>query len=185
MRGAKELSVLSSGFLGFIIPTYFAWTVYKDNIPQNIATWSMILILDVLGIILVYKAGNKKPIMQLGWLAAAICIVLAITFSNNPWHWGVVESLSLILCGVAVMLWFSLNPRIAIWAYIAAAYISFVPLMMDYWDTPQPETLWLWLGSIIPCLLSIYGAEKRDFANTIVPWTAIAFNVLISVLCIS
>jgi len=173
-----------SGLLGFIIPTYFAWTVYQNNISQNIASWGMILLLDVLGLFLAYKDGNKKPYLQIGWVLAATCIVLAITLGNSPWQWGWAESISLALCGISTVLWLTLSARVAIWAYMVAMYISLIPLMMDYWQKPQPETMWLWLWTIATCLLAILGAERRDFANTFVPWAAIVLNAVITVLCI-
>jgi len=180
----KEIAVLVSGILGFVIPTYFAWTIYQSNIPQSIATWSMILLLDFIGLVLVIKDGNKKPYLQIGWAAAALCIMLAVTLSNSPWRWGQTETISLVLCGVAVLLWLTMSARVAIWAYMTALYVSFVPLMVDYWYKPQPETLWLWIGTIGTCLLAIYGAPKRDFTNTFVPWAAIVLNAVIAVLCI-
>jgi hypothetical protein len=180
----KEFAVLASGILGFIIPTYFAWTVYQSNTPQNIATWSMILLLDFIGLVLVIRDGNKKPYLQIGWAAAALCIVLAITLSDSPWHWGWTETASLVLCGIAVLLWLRMSARVAIWAYMTAMYASLAPLMVDYWYKPQPETLWLWTWTVGTCLLAIYGAQKRDFANTFVPWAAIVLNAIIAVLCI-
>ncbi len=67
---------------------------------------------------------------------------------------------------------------------MAAMYIAFVPLMVNYWYEPQPETLWLWYWTIGTCLLAIYGANKRDFANTFVPWGAIVLNAIVAWLCI-
>lgn len=180
----KESAVLLSGILGFALPTYFAWTVYQDKIPQNIATWFMIFILDFLGLILVYKAGNKKPYIQLGWALASVCILLAITLGKSPWHWGWTENVSFALCGIAILLWLTLNARIAILAYLVAMFASVVPLMADYWKEPQLQTLWLWLSTVGTCLLAIYGADKRDFTNTVIPWAALVLNAMIAVLCL-
>lgn len=185
MNQTREWANRTSGILGFIIPTYFAWTVYQNNIPQNIATWGMILLLDVLGLALVYKEGNKEPYLQIGWVLAAICIVSAIVFGDNLWHWGWAESASLALCGAAIILWLILNARVAIWAQVAAMFISVIPLMIDYWHIPQPDTLWLWLSTIGTCLLAIYGTSKRDFMNTVIPWAALILNGIIAVLCVS
>lgn len=184
MTKAKEWAVLASGLLAFLVPTYFAWTVYLSQQPQNVASWSMVLLLDVLGLFLVYRDGNKKPYLQLGWVIAAACIVLAITLGGSPWHWGWTESASLFFCGLAIVFWLILSARVALFAYMAAMYIAFVPLMADYWKEPQPGTLWLWLLTIATCMLAIYGAEKRDFPNTFVPWGAIVLNGAISWLCI-
>jgi hypothetical protein len=181
---AKQLCLVVSGLSGFIIPTYFAWIVYQENIPQNIASWSMVFALDVLGLTLVMKAGNKEPYLQTGWVVAAFLVLLSVLFNQSPWHWGWTESTSLFLCAVAVLLWLTKTARVALWAYIAAMWISFVPLMVDYWHVPQVDTLWLWLATIASCLFSILGSEKRDFTNTGVPWAVIALNSVISTLCI-
>ena len=184
MDDRKALINKLTGVFGFAAPTIFAWTVYANEIPQNIATWSMIMFLDLLGLILVYKGGNKKPFLQLGWFAASLLILAAIFFGDSPWHWGATETISLILCGIAILLWQTLDVKYAIWAYCIALFISGVPLMTDYWSVPQPETLWLWVVTVFTCSLSVYAAEKRDIAHTAVPWTAIVLNSLIGILCL-
>lgn len=180
----KWLAMVVSGALGFIIPTYFAWTLYVDHVPQNIATWTMVLVLDALGLVLAYRGGNKKPYLQLGWALAAFCIFIAVMLNGSPLGWGWTGTVSVVLSVVAIILWLTMSALVAQWAYMAAMYISFIPLMADYWKVPQPDTLWLWLWTIASCLLAVLGAEKRDFANTFVPWAAIGLNVIITVLCV-
>jgi hypothetical protein len=175
---------VASGVLGFIVPAYFGWTLYISHIPQNIATWGMVFVLDTLGLVLAYKDGNKKPYMQLGWAFAAACIFAAIVSSGNQVDWGWTETIAVILCGIAIILWITESARVAQWAYMAAMYISFVPQAVDFWNVPQPDTLWLWLMSLATCLLAILGAEKRNFANTFVPWGAGILNLIITVLCL-
>jgi len=180
----KQRSLEASGILGFLIPAYFGWTLYITHTPQNIATWGMVLVLDALGLTLAYKDGNKKPYMQLGWALAAVGIFGAVVSSGNEIDWGWIETISVLLCGEAVVLWITMSARTAQWAYMAAMYISFLPQMVDYWKVPQPDTLWLWLMSLVTCLLAILGAEKRDFANTFVPLGAGILNLIITVLCL-
>lgn len=180
----KHWVVVASGILGFVIPTYFAWTLYVTHVPQNIATWGMVFALDALGLILVYKDGNKKPFLQIGWAVAMCCVFLAVILNGNQMVWGRTEIISVILCVVAIILWITMSARKALWAYIAAMYISFIPLAVDYWNKPQPDTLWLWLWTIVTCLLAILGAEKRNFAYTFVPWAVIGLDAIIVVLCV-
>lgn len=184
MQYIRKFSSLMSGVLGFTATTYFAWTLYKNNLPQNIATWLMVLLLEIIGLWSVLKDGNKKPYLQVGWAAAALCVVLAITLGNSPWHWGWTESISLFLCAVAIFLFLTISARMAIWTYMIAMYISFVPLMVDYWYRPQLETLWFWFWNITACLFAVYGAPKRDFANVFIPWASIFQNALVILLCI-
>ncbi|MBP6923978.1 MAG: hypothetical protein KBC62_01220 [Candidatus Pacebacteria bacterium] len=184
MAHSKNWALFGSGVLGFLIPAYFAWIIFQENIPQNLATWIMILFLDFLGLTLVYKSGNKKPYLQIGWCVAAACIVLAILFSDSPWHWGSIETLSVLLCALAVTLWLKCSARIAIFAYLLAFLLSGLPLAVDFWHHPEPNTIWVWGWSMVACMLAIYGAEKRDIANTIVPWTAIGTNSILIALCL-
>jgi hypothetical protein len=180
----KNRLALASGLLGFGIPTLFAWTLYTKHIPQNIATWGMVFVLDLLGVVLAYRDGNKKPFLQIGWVFAALCILAAVAFSGNPINWGRVETTSVILCVFAIVLWMIKSARAGLWAYMAAMYISFFPLMKDYWYKPEPSTLWLWLGTIVGCVLAILGAKKQDFTHTFVPWSVIVLEVIMTVLCV-
>ncbi len=184
MLRSKVLANQVSGILGFVAPTYFAWTVYRDGIPQNAATWGMTVFLDVIGLMLVYSGGNKRPFMQLGWVFAASCILAATLFGKSPWHWGTVETVSLILCLVAVVLWQTFSAQVGIFPFVIAMWLSAVPLGVDYWNIPQPSTLWLWVVSAGTCLLSIYGSEKQDVAHTAVPWGAIVLNSVFVFLCV-
>lgn len=180
----KEYILLLSGTLGFIGTTYFAWVLYNNNLQQNIASWLMVLLLEIVGLLSTIKDGNKKPYLQIGWAAAALFVVIAITLNNSPWHWGRTESISLFLCVVATSLLLTVSARMAVWMYVGAIYISLFPLMVDYWDKPQPETLWFWIINILACALTVYGAQKRDFANIFIPWASILQNTIILILCI-
>lgn len=169
--------------LGFALPALFAFQIYTHQVlPQNVATWGMILLLDVIGLILVYKAGNEDPRIQWGWVTAAICIFAAIIFSENTLQWGWVETISLICCIASIALWQIKNAKWGLWPYMAAMYISFIPQGVEYFEKPQPETWWLWFGSMLACLFAIYGAKKYDFANLFIPFGAFVLNLLILIL---
>lgn len=176
--------LLVSGALGFIVPTYYGWTLYENHSPQNVATWGMVFVLDMLGLILVLKDGNQKPFLQIGWALASICILSAVLLNGSPLGWGRTETISVIIASIAIAIWLTWSAEKALWAYMVAMYVSFYPLMADYWDTPQPDTLWLWLMTVVSCLLAILGAEKYNFANLFVPIAAIILNIIIAVLCL-
>lgn len=182
----KHGAAVASGVLGFITSASFAWSVYVTHTPQSVATWGMVLALDLLGLVLVYQDvdGNKKPYLQLGWTVAAFFIFSAVMLNGNQFKWGLIESLSVIFCGIAAVLWVTTTARKALWAYMAASYISFFPLLIDYWKKPQPDTLWLWLMTIVSCLLAILGAEKRNFEHLFIPWAIIGLNIVLASLCI-
>jgi hypothetical protein len=183
-QSLKQKLTLLSGILGFIVPMVFAYTIMAQKIPQNIASWGMVLVLDLLGVALAIKAGNKKPYMQIGWAIAAVFIVAAILFTNHSWQFGIVEGASLLFASIAVYMWLFGSPRIGLYAYIAAMYISFAPVMVDYWTNPVLETIWVWEWSALTCMIALFGAEKKDFSSLFVPWAAMVLNLIITWLCL-
>lgn len=172
-----------SGFLGFVLPTYFAWQIYRQNIPQNVATWGLVFVLDFLGLVLAWRAGNRRPYLQIGWTIASVAILTAIALNSHVLKWTIVETSSVLMCFVAIYIWVTKSAKKALYAYIIALFISCIPLAVDYWNEPLPETAWLWFATIGTCLLSVYGAEERNFASTAIPWAALIINAIFAVLC--
>lgn len=174
----KDWALWLSLIIGFAIPASFAIQIHLEKLTLNIATWGMICLLDILGLILAFKSGNKKPWLQFGWAFAAVCIVIAILINNHTFSFGLVEYVCIACSLLAVYFWLTEKAEKGLYPYIIAVYISFIPQAIDYWGAPQPQTWWLWVGSILACVFAIYGAEKRNFANTFVPWSCIPFNLL-------
>lgn len=184
LLGFRAIAGPLSGWLSFLISVYFAWFIFSRSIPQNVASWSMLLVLDVIGLWVAIKSGNRRPHLQIGWTASALCILLAVLQTSNLTHWGNSETISLSLCCVTILLWLIASPKVALVMYVLAVYISFAPLAMDYWNIPQRETLWLWVSSIWIGLLAVYGAPRYDFTHTFVPWTSVLLNAIFAPLCI-
>lgn len=174
----QAVAMWLSAVVGFATPAYFAWQTYTKQWGLNLATWALIFILDALGLVLAYKSGNKRPWIQWGWAVAASLILLATLNNKHTWAFGWVEYICIACCFISVYFWLTEKADRGLMSYIVAVYISFVPQLVDYWDSPQPETWWLWLGSIVACACAIYGAEKKDFVHTFVPWACIPFNLL-------
>ena len=147
--------------------------------PANLATWIMILVLDVLGLILVLRAGNKSPFLQIGWTIAALLIVLAIALNNTLWQWTWIETISVSFCILSIFIWYKISAKYAIWPQMMAAYISFIPQGVDYWSLPQTQTWWLWAGTIVGCLLAIIGSKKQTFENVFIPWGCVILNATV------
>ena len=181
MNTKTTLNTLS-GIIGFLIPALFALDIYVHHLSLNFATWLMVLILDVLGVVLAYKAGNKRPYLQIGWLVAAICIVIAIFTNGSVWNWGWIETACFALSLISVVLWLTKSAEVGTWFYLAAMYISFAPQAVNYWHEPQLSTWYVWGGSALACVLAIIAAEKRDVGHILTPAAAALMNLSILVL---
>ena len=180
----KEWSVGLSGVIGFVAPVIYAWDIYQKNMEQSIATWSMALLLNTIALIMVYRGGNKRPLLQVGWTAASVCIFVAVCLSQSPFRFGWVETVSLACCAVAVWVWRTKDARSGLPFYMVAAYVSFIPQVSDFWFKPQPETLYVWLWAIVGCTFAIIGAKERNFVSTFVPYGCGALNAIVAAVLI-
>lgn len=186
----KDRVTKASGFLGFATFALFAAIVYFSHAPQNIVTWALVFALDALGLILVFKGGNKEPLLQLGWTVAAFFMLVAVLFNGSQFSLGWIEIICILLCCGAVILQLVLKKRekkrekVALYVCMIASGISFLPQMFDYWQRPQPEMFWMWILFMTPCILAIIGAERKDFIHTFVPWCAIGLDAVLAILCV-
>lgn len=171
----------------FIPPGMFALSIFLGKLPpQNVATWGMVLLLDTVGLLLAYKAYKEKdavpisemPFLQMGWFIAAVCIMYAVLSRSNVIEWRMVETLSLLCCIASVYLWATRDAKSGLYPYMLAMYIAFLPQLFDYWREPQPDTWWLWAGTIVGAMLAIYAAEKRTFDNCFVAWACLPLNAI-------
>lgn len=179
MLELKEILNITSGLLAMGTATLFSYKVFKQKIPQNLATWAMILILDITGLALAIASGNKEPWMQAGWTFAAVTIVTAILFSNKTFSWGNVEWVSLFFCGVAILTWVNLGAERGFWAYAAAVYISVIPLVLDNWKEPQRTTTWVWAWSVVVCILQLLSIKEGQYnmGHVFVPTALLVLNI--------
>ena len=175
---SKLWALWLSLFFGFVVPTLFALDIYVGKTTPNIASWGMFLLLDTIGLFLVYKAGNKKPYLQCGWVLALILIMLAILLSKSTFHFGLIEILSCLAGIVSIYLWITKSAKLGLYPYVVGCYIAFIPQVIDYWTKPQPEVWWVWFAGAAGCIFAIYSAEKKDFANVFVPWAFIPLNLI-------
>lgn len=186
-----------AGVIGFLVPALFAWDIYAGVVREdpNTATWLMIWLMDITGLIIVIVEKNDEPWLQAGWLAAATLIMLAIWQRGGNWDWRLVETASFVACVAAVVLWQILKKMKALQEYkkysvlagvglqSLAVYIAFVPQGVNYWQTPAPETWYLWFWSIVAGLLAIWAAKnRRDPAQVFIPWACTILNAIILVI---
>lgn len=170
-------------FILGLVPLKFAYDIYEKLFIPNMVTWFLILILDVVGLWIVYKEGNKRPLIQIAWVVAAAIIMFAILIRQSIWQIGIIEIVSAIACIVAVILWKTTANhhavKLALIFQTIAVYISFIPQAINYWDKPEPGTWYLWFWSAIGCALAIYSSPKHNMVSTFIPWAALVLNILV------
>jgi len=178
----KQIIGLVSGIIAFIMPVMLAADVAMGLTNLNTATWLMIWALDLVGLALVIRGGNKLPALQVAWAIAATLIVLALIYRNNAWVWRWSEIGALVGCAAATLAWWRRAEKQGLYFYFAASVISFYPQFEDYFVHPAPETWYVWTFSAFACALSYLSAEKRDMAHLGTPAFFFCFNVVVLIM---
>ena len=154
---------MASGAIGAISASVFAGQIHFFKLKVNLATWTMVLILDFVGLALLLAAGNKEPFIQIGWCLAAILIFFAALKNRGDWKWSRTESWSVGACALAVAIWIATGSVWSLLGYLLAAFISVIPQVAQYWTEKREERIkatWLWVVSAFAILLAIIGSPK-------------------------
>ncbi len=181
----NELLKKRVGFVGGVMSAavIVAFAVYllAHDVPQNVASWVMWTVLDVLVLAGCIAAGNKRPWLPAGFTLGALLVTI-ILLGKGTWHWGFVETISGVGTTVAVICWWSLGPKSAIVACLAAMVIAAVPAMYDAWLDPHPASWWLWGGVAFSCALSCYGAKGWTIEDRLIPCGCFVLNTTMTIL---
>lgn len=193
----EELSVKEIAFtlnvfgavLGSLAACFYAVRVWLKYERANLATWAIVLVLDVVGLYLTYATGNHEPYIQIGWCVAALLIVIAAFVRKGDWHWALIDTAVLIICAVSVAIWLTSEAVLAsLLGYLIAAFLSALPQARDYVRHPDVarKSAWVWQVSVIAILFPLaakYVEGKTGVEHTLVYWALIGLNVIMSTLC--
>ena len=175
--------------LGSFAAALYGIRVWMGKEKANLATWSIVLILDVVGVYLTYATGNREPYIQLGWCFAAALIVTAAWIRKGDWAWTKTDTAVLVICAASVAIWLSSEAvLISLLGYLAAAYLSVWPQAKDYLRNPSiaKKSAWVWQVSIIAILFPLASKlieQKHGVEHTLIYYALIGLNVMMSSLC--
>jgi uncharacterized membrane protein len=144
--------------------------IWLGKEKANLATWTIILTLDGVGLYLAFATGNDEAYIQIGWCLAALMIVIGAWKQKGDWVWTENETQTLILCIASVVVWLmSEAVTFSLLGYIAATAFSVWPQAKDYIrdQVMARKSAWIWQVSIIAIVFPIaakllqgkYGAE--------------------------
>lgn len=181
---------VAGAIIGSVAACFYGVRIWMEKEQANLATWSIIFILDFVGLYLAYATGNTEPYIQIGWCVAATIILLATFARKGEWVWSKTETGVLVICLASVAVWLSSNAVvISLLGYVTAAVISAVPQAKDYLKNPMVarKSAWLWQVSIVAILFSIaaklvngeFGAE-----HTLVYVLLLGLNAVMTYFCL-
>lgn len=175
--------------LGSLAAGLYGIRVWAGKERANLATWSIVLILDVVGLYLAYATGNDEPYIQLGWCIAATLIVIAAWLRKGDWVWTTNETVVLVICTASVFVWLTSEAAlISLLGYLAATYLSVLPQAKDYIRHPEVarKSAWVWQVSIVAIMFPLVAKlveSKYGIGDTLIYYALIGLNVIMSALC--
>lgn len=175
--------------LGSISACLYALRVWQKKERANLATWSIILVLDFAGLYLAYATGNHEPYIQAGWCVAATLIVISAFARKGDWLWARTETIVLVICAMSVGVWLTSEAvALSLIGYLLAAFLSAWPQAKDYLRHPDMarRSAWVWQVSIIAILFPLAAKlveAKYGVEHTLVYYALIGLNVFMAALC--
>lgn len=188
----KDLALALNVFgavLGSLAACLYAMRVWLKKERANLATWTIVLVLDFAGLYLAYATGNDEPYIQIGWCVAAALIVLAAWTRKGDWLWTRTDTAVLIICAVSVGVWLTSEAvALSLVGYLLAAFLSALPQARDYLRHPDVarKSAWVWQVSIIAILFPLAAKlveAKYGVEHTLVYYALISLNVFMAGLC--
>jgi len=177
----KENLQTIGGVLSFLSILSFAVMLTVEDVPQNIVTWILWFLLDVVVMLSIIASGNKRPWLAMSFVFGAFSVSL-ILISKGMWKWGLVETLAVSGCVFSLIVWKAIGPKAAIIASTMAMLIAGLPATYDAWMFPNPASWWLWTGVAFGGLLNIFGAKGWTIQDSFLPIGSFLYNILMTVL---
>lgn len=143
---------------------YLTIQLVKHDVPLNLATWSMWVIIDTCLLISMISAGNKRPWSMIGFETGACTITLIalikLMMGNGQWSWGNTESVSAICAILALIVWKLTSGTGGVISITTAMYVAMIPTFVDQWNNPTGQDPWFWGACSLGCALEFIGKPK-------------------------
>ncbi|HEY4518000.1 MAG TPA: hypothetical protein VJG48_00055 [Candidatus Paceibacterota bacterium] len=177
----KSLATVG-GVLASLTILGFGLSLFSSNVEQNVVTWIMWAILDVLVLSSSLAAGSKGSwLLPAGYTAGATLTALVLV-RKGVWAWGDVESLCAIGVAVSVLIWRAVGPKWAIVALTVAMTIAGIPEAYHEYVSPQPASWWLWAIVAFSCALTALSTKEWTIKERFFPIASLIWNGMMTIL---
>jgi len=143
---------------------YLTVNLVGHDIPLNLATWSMWVIIDTSLLISIVSTGNKRPWSMIGFESGACVItfiaIVKLALGHGEWVWGGTESLAASCVLIALITWKLTSGTVGIIAITAAMYIAMTPTFVTQWQNPIGQDPVFWGACSLGCALEYIGKPK-------------------------
>lgn len=171
---------IAGGVIACVVSVAFAGYLMFQAVPMNVATWLLLTVLNAVNAVAMFRAGNKQFWLPVGFSLGAFLIAVMV-FRNGTWSWGTVETFALGFTAAALVASYQV-PKGGVLLGVTALWIAASPTLLDGWTDPQPESWWLWAGSLMGCMLSFLAAKGWSPKDRAYSGSGVIFNTTMWIL---
>ncbi len=159
----------TAGILVSIVATAYAIQIYKERLHVNIATWMMIVLIDVLGLVLAYSSGNAQPSIHIAWLVTDTLILGTALIMRANWHWRYIETISLVMFVTSLAWWHFVDSVWSILGYLVACFFTLLPQAIQYWHHRPlaKKSAWIWIMNSIAIVMTLLSLQDISFEYSV------------------
>jgi hypothetical protein len=168
-----------AGVLVSIVATLYAVQIYRLRLNVNIATWGMILLIDVLGLILAFSAGNREPYIHLAWVTTDILICSAIIIRHPHFAWSRFDTASLLLFLISLSVWMISDSELSVFGYLIACFFTLLPQARQYFHDRRiaRKSSWIWIMNCIALVMTILSVPVITYEYSLVSLGLLVLNL--------
>jgi hypothetical protein len=159
----------TAGILVSIVATAYAIQIYKEHLHVNIATWMMIVLIDILGLVLAFSTGNAQPSIHIAWLVTDTLILVTAVSMRANWHWRYIETICLILFVTSLAWWHFDDSVWSIVGYLVACFFTLLPQAIQYWHDRRlaKKSAWIWIMNSIAIVMTLLSLHEISFEYSV------------------
>jgi len=177
----KSLATVG-GLMASLTIIAFGLSLLSSNVEQNVVTWIMWAILDVLLLLSSIAAGSKGAwLLPAGYTLGATTTAVVL-LRRGVWVWGTIETLCAVGVLASVVVWRSVGPKWAIVALTIAMTIAGVPEAHHEYLNPQPASWWLWAIVALSCVLTGFATKEWSIKERFFPIASFCWNAFMTIL---
>ncbi len=171
----------------------FGVQTMQSDTKQNIVTWILWFVMDVILAVTSYVGEKKKSVVErrrvnvpwlpIGFTAGAFFMVVALVLKGT-WQFGLVEIVSVAGITIALFVWMKVGPTASVVVSVVASIVAGIPAVYTAIISPAPETGWFWGACAFSGILTFAATEKWTIEQRLFPISTFFLNLGMAALMI-
>lgn len=180
----KKVLTSISGLIVMVAEIAFGVSMLIQDIPQNVVSWILWTIMDILVTGTMFFAGSKGSWKLPAGFTVGAVFVTSILLFRGSWQWTMVETLSAVGVAVSVLVWKTAGAKVGVIASTLAMNMAGIPAMWMAFQHPDINTCWYWSVATAACIFSIVGAKSWTIEERFFPVNSLVFQAIMAVLAL-